>query len=123
MAKFRISQIQFQADSTPLKNSKILIQLFVKSQKYKPDLICTPECSNIITNSKNFLLKNTTFLNDCPVLKMSKIFAKENKVNISIGSLLLKIPKHNKLVNRSIIIKFTPVLSNLTTIYLKILNS
>lgn len=104
MAKFRISQIQFQADSTPLKNSKILIQLFIKSQKYKPDLICTPECSNIITNNKNFLLKNTPFLNDCPVLKMSKIFAKENKVNISIGSLLLKIPNHNKLVNRSIII-------------------
>ena len=64
-------------------------------------MICTPECSNIITNDINYLRKNTTFENDCPIINMAKLFAKENNVNINIGSLLLKIKNQKKLVNRS----------------------
>ena len=101
MKTINISQIQFEAKSTPFKNAEQLKKLFEKSKKFKPNLICTPECSNIITNDINYLRKNTTFENDCPIIKMAKIYAKENNVNINIGSLLLKIKNQKKLVNRS----------------------
>ena len=35
MANFRIFQIQLQSESMPLKESKILIWILDKSQKYK----------------------------------------------------------------------------------------
>ena len=57
MKKFKISQIQFQAKSTPQENADILEKNYNKSLKFKPDLICTPECSNIITNDKIHLFK------------------------------------------------------------------
>ena len=104
MKKFRISQIQFEAKSSPIENSILLKKLYIKSQNYKPDLICTPECSNIITNNKLHLFKKTTLQDHCPVLSMTKKFAKEYKVNINLGSLLLKIKNKKKLVNRSILI-------------------
>ena len=102
--KIKISQIQFEARNTPLENANLLERLFKRSIKFEPDLICTPECSNIITNDKSHLLKYATFQEDCPILKMTKFFAKKNKVNINIGSLLLKIKNKKKLVNRSILI-------------------
>ena len=101
MKTISISQIQFEAKSTPFKNAEQLKKLFEKTKKFKPNLICTPECSNIITNDINYLRKNTTFENDCPIIEMAKIYAKENNVNINIGSLLLKVKNKKKLVNRS----------------------
>ena len=104
MKNFKISQIQFQAKSTPMENCNQLEILFKKSIKYNPDLICTPECSNIITNNKKYLFKITNYQNDCPILDMTKKFAKKNKVYINIGSLLLKRKNKQKLVNRSFLI-------------------
>ena len=104
MKKFKISQIQFQAKSTPLENAHILKKFLNKCIKFKPDLICTPECSNIITNDKKHLFKHSTYQSDCPIIEMTKNFSKKNKVNINIGSLLLKIKNNKKLVNRSILI-------------------
>jgi len=104
MKKFKISQIQFQAQSIPSENADLLENFFMKSIKFNPDLICTPECSNIITNDKNHLFKYTTYQDDCPIIKMTSNFAKKNKININIGSLLLKVKNKKKLVNRSILI-------------------
>ena len=101
MKKIKISQIQFEAKSTPAKNAKLLKKYFEKTKYFDPDLICTPECSNIITNDIDYLKKYTTFEKDCPVISMAKLFAKENNVNINIGSLLLKVKNKKKLVNRS----------------------
>ena len=101
MKTIKISQIQFEAKSTPLENAKLLKKYFEKTKKFNPNLICTPECSNIITNDIDYLRKNTTFENDCPIIKMAKLFAKEYNVNINIGSLLLKVKNKKKLVNRS----------------------
>ena len=101
MKKIKISQIQFEAKSTPLENAKLLKKSFEKTKKFNPNLICTPECSNIITNDIDYLKKNTTFENDCPIIIMAKLYAKKNKVNINIGSLLLKVKNKRKLVNRS----------------------
>ena len=70
MKKFKISQIQFQAQSKPSENADLLENFFVKSLKFKPDLICTPECSNIITSDKNYLFKYTNYQDDCPIIKM-----------------------------------------------------
>ena len=104
MKKFRISQIQFQAKDTPQENAYLLEKLFFKAKNYKPDLICTPECSNIITHNKKYLFKFATYQSECPIIKVSKNFAKTYKVNINLGSLLLKVKKNRKLVNQSILI-------------------
>lgn len=101
MNKLKISQVQFQASHIPTLNAKILEKSFNNILKFKPDLICTPECSNIITNDKNYLISNAPYQNTCPVLKMAKDFAKKNKVTINLGSLLLKVKNQRKLVNRS----------------------
>ena len=54
MNKFKISQVQFQASHIPALNAEILEKSFNKTLKFKPHLICTPECSNMITNDKNY---------------------------------------------------------------------
>ena len=102
--KFKISQIQFEAKNSPIENSYLLEKLFIRSQKFKPDLICTPECTNIITNDLNYLFDNVTYQDECPIINISKEFAKKNNVNINLGSLLLKIKRRKKLVNRSVMI-------------------
>ena len=104
MKTLKISQIQFEAKPTPQENCNQLEKFYKKALKFKPDLICTPECSNIITSDKKHLFKFANFQNDCPVLTMTKKFAKKNKVYINIGSLLLKKKNQKKLVNRSFII-------------------
>ena len=96
MNKLKISQIQFQAKATPDLNAKLLKKYFEKTLKFKPDLICTPECSNIITHDKKHLFKFATYQNNCPIVKEAIIFAKKNKVNINIGSLLLKVKGNKK---------------------------
>ena len=104
MKKFRISQIQFEAKPTPAENSELLEGYFLKSQKFKPDLICTPECSNVITNDQTYLFNNSSYQSDCPIIKMTKNFCKKYKVNINLGSLLLKVKDTKKMINRSILI-------------------
>ena len=104
MKSFSISQIQFQAKPTPIENATLLEKYFHKTRSFKPDLICTPECSNIITNDKKHLFENSTYQQNCPILSMAKSFAKKNNVYINIGSLLLKKRNQKKLVNRSIMI-------------------
>ena len=101
MNKLKISQVQFQASHVPALNAKIIEKSFNNTLKFKPHLICTPECSNIITNDKNYLISNAPYQNTCPVLKMAKDFANKNKVTINLGSLLLKVKNQRKLVNRS----------------------
>jgi len=104
MNKFKISQIQFQAADKPNLNAKLLKKYFLKTKIFKPDLICTPECSNIITNDKKYLFHHSTFQKDCPLIFEAKEYAKLHSVNIHLGSLLLKIEGKKKLVNRSILI-------------------
>ena len=67
MKTLNISQIQFEAKSTPQKNAVLLKKYFEKTKKFDPNLICTPECSNIITSDINYLKKNTTFEKNCPI--------------------------------------------------------
>ena len=104
MKKLKISQIQFEAKTKPLENSILLENFYNKTSTFAPDLICTPECTNIITNDKKYLFKFANYQNDCPVLSMSKKYAKKNKVHINLGSLLLKKKGQKKLVNRSFLI-------------------
>jgi len=104
MKTIKISQIQFEAKSAPIENAKLLKKNFERTKKFTPDLICTPECSNIITNDIYYLKNNTTYEINCPILRMAKLYAKANKVNINIGSLLLRQKNKKKLVNRSFFI-------------------
>ena len=82
--KVKICLVQLKGRSTPIENATILSKLFKQSLINKPDIIFTPECSNIITGNNKHLLKNATSINDCPVLKMAKEFAKKNNVFISL---------------------------------------
>ena len=74
MKFLKISQIQFEAKPTPQENCDQLYRYFKKTLQFQPDLICTPECSNIITGDQKHLFKNTNYEEDCPILKMSKEF-------------------------------------------------
>ena len=111
MNKLKISQVQFQASHIPTLNAEILQKSFNNTLKFKPHLICTPECSNIITDNKNYLILNAPYQHTCPVLKMAKDFAKKNKININLGSLLLKIKNKTKLVNRSFFVDHNGVIT------------
>ena len=104
MKHLKISQIQFEAKNTPQENCYQLENFYKKALNFKPDLICTPECSNIITSDKKYLLDFTNYQRDCPILKMTREFSRQNKVHINIGSLLLKIRNQSRLVNRSFLI-------------------
>ena len=100
----KISQLQIEGLADPLQNTELIKKSLLKTIKFKPDIISTPECSNIITNDKKHLIANATFQNACPVLKECKKFAKKYNKIIHIGSLLLKKNHSNKLINRSFII-------------------
>ncbi len=104
MKNIKISQIQFEAKPTPQENCNQLEIFYERTLEFKPDLICTPECSNIITNDKEHLFRFANYQKDCPILKMSKKFAEKHKVYINIGSLLLKKKNQKRLVNRSFVI-------------------
>ena len=102
--KLRISLLQIQSKGLPKDNLVIVRKYLKKALKYKPDLICLPECTNILTNDKSYLFRNATTQKNCQILKECLYFSKVNKIFISIGSLLLKDSKSKKLFNRSIFI-------------------
>lgn len=102
--KLTISLIQMRGKKTPQLNANLIKKYLIQSLKYKPDIIFTPECSNIITGDKRYLLKFATTQENCPVLNECIQFAKSNNKFISIGSLLLKTKNSNKLINRSFFI-------------------
>lgn len=104
MHALKISQLQIQGHSNPFKNAELIKKNLTKTIKFDPDIICTPECSNIITHDKNFLIDNSTYQSNCPVLKVCKDFAKKHKKVIHIGSLLLRNQNSKKLLNRSFVI-------------------
>ena len=83
---------------------KLLNKYLNQSLNFKPDIIFTPECLNVITSNKNHLKKVVTTQNNCPVLYECMNFAKEHHIFISVGSLLLKTSNSKKLVNRSFFI-------------------
>ena len=102
--KLKICLMQIQGKETPELNSKLIKKYLINSLKYDPDIIFTPECSNIITGDKKHLINVATTQNNCPVLYQCKQFAKKYNRYISIGSLLLKKNNSKKLLNRSFFI-------------------
>jgi hypothetical protein len=52
MNKLKISQIQFEAMSTPSLNAKLLKKYLNKSIKFKPDLILYPRMPTILLQMK-----------------------------------------------------------------------
>ena len=102
--KLNISLLQIQGKSSPKENKLLINKYLIRSLKTKPNIIFTPECSNIITGDKKHLLENVTTQEECPILKLCIQFAKNYKIFISIGSLLLKKKNSNKLINRSFFI-------------------
>ena len=74
MNKLKISQVQFQASHVPALNAKIIEKSFNNTLKFKPHLICTPECSNIITNDKSYLIFNAPYPKYMPSFEDGKRF-------------------------------------------------
>ena len=91
MKSLKISQIQFQARSTPNDNCIQLEKFYKKTLTFNPDLICTPECSNIITNDKKHLFNHSTFQNECPIINMAKSSYKQMMKMLSIKKLQKKV--------------------------------
>lgn len=93
-----------QSKNSPIANANLIKKLLVKANKFNPDIICLPECANIMTADKSHLFKNSTLQKDCPVLLECIQFAKKYTRYISIGSLLLRKKNSYKLLNRSFFI-------------------
>ena len=102
--KLKICLLQIQGKETPELNSKLIKKYLTNSLKYNPDIIFTPECSNIITGDNKHLKNVTTTQENCPLLYECMQFAKKHNKFISIGSLLLKKNNSLKLLNRSFFI-------------------
>ncbi|MEC7745200.1 MAG: nitrilase-related carbon-nitrogen hydrolase [Pseudomonadota bacterium] len=100
----KISQLQIQGLEEPVKNSELIKENLLKTIPFNPDIISTPECSNIITSDRAHLFKYATYQSKCPVLDVCLKFAKKYKKIVHIGSLLLKKKNSKKLLNRSFLI-------------------
>jgi len=102
--KIKFSLIQIEGKESPYKNAILIKKNLEKTKKFNPDIICLPECSNIITANKSHLFNFATTQKNCPVLSECAKYAKKNHKYISIGSLLLKNKNKKKLLNRSFFI-------------------
>ena len=102
--KLKICLLQIQGKETPELNSKLIKKYLINSLRHDPEIIFTPECSNIITGDKKHLKRVATTQDNCPVLYECMQFAKTHNKFISIGSLLLQTKNSKKLVNRSFFI-------------------
>jgi len=104
MKILKISQLQIQGLEEPVKNAELIKVNLLKTIPFNPDIISTPECSNIITSDRSHLFKYVTYQSKCPVLQVCIKFAKKYKKIVHVGSLLLKRKNSKKLLNRSFII-------------------
>ena len=50
--KIRISLLQIEGRETPILNAILLKKALIKAYKFNPDIICLPECANIMTANK-----------------------------------------------------------------------
>ena len=57
----KISQLQIEGLENPIQNTELIKKNLLKTITFNPDIISTPECSNIITNDKKHLIENVTF--------------------------------------------------------------
>lgn len=104
MKKIKLSLLQIQSKDNPDSNAILINKFLYETNKFNPDIICLPECSNILTGDTLHLLRHATLQKDCPVLEKCKQFSKKFKKFISIGSLLLRKKNSSKLLNRSFFI-------------------
>ena len=102
--KIRVSLLQIEGRETPILNASLIKKALIKAYKFNPDIICLPECANIMTANKSHLVKHATLQKDCPVLEECIQFAKKYNKFVSVGSLLLKQNNSSKLLNRSFFI-------------------
>ena len=102
--KIRVSLLQIEGRETPILNASLIKKALIKAYKFNPDIICLPECANIMTANKSHLVKHATLQKDCPVLEECIQFAKKYNKFVSVGSLLLKKNNSSKLLNRSFFI-------------------
>jgi len=102
--KLKLCLVQIQGRESPELNRILLKKNLEKCLKFKPNIIFTPECLNVMTSNTEHLKKVATTQEECPVLKECVNFAKKQNIYLSIGSLLLRIKNSNKLVNRSFFI-------------------
>ena len=102
--KIRVSLLQIEGRETPILNASLIKKSLIKAYKFNPDIICLPECANIMTANKSHLVKHATLQKDCPVLEECIQFAKKYNKFVSVGSLLLKKNNSSKLLNRSFFI-------------------
>lgn len=100
--KFKVACIQTSSGEDPKKNILKLENLFQKTFKKKPDLICLPECVSLLTDSKK-ILGNYSVKKSNEFVEFVKKKAQSNSCYILIGSLSYK-NKNNKFFNRSILI-------------------
>jgi predicted amidohydrolase len=93
----RLSLLQFTVGSNFDENFEKSKNLIQKCLTFKPELILFPECFLYLSNLKKFSIKQ----NHKSIIYFQQ-FAKENNVNILLGS--LPIEENNNVYNRSLVV-------------------
>jgi len=93
----RLSLIQITVGPQIEKNFEKVDKFINQALDFKPNLILLPECFLFLSNFKKF-----SFSMDHEYVSHYKNFAKNNKVNILLGS--LPILEEDKIYNRSVLI-------------------
>ena len=101
MKILKISQLQIQGLEEPVKNAELIKENLLKTIPFNPDIISTPECSNIITSDRAHLFKYATYQSKCPVLDVCLKFAKKYQHNLqfllsNLGYLVISNSKYNQ---------------------------
>ena len=100
MSKFIVSCIQTNTSTDIQKNITNLEILIKKAKERKSNLVCLPECTSIISNSKNELEK---FCTTNIFIKFICDVAKKFKIFILVGSTIVKASRR-KFYNRSLVV-------------------
>ena len=93
----RLSLLQFTVGSNFDENFEKSKNLIQKCLTFKPELILFPECFLYLSNLKKFSIEQ----NHKSIIYFQQ-FAKENNVNILLGS--LPIEENNNVYNRSLVV-------------------
>jgi len=103
---FNVAILQYCAKGYPQDTLPIIERLICEAAKAGADFICLPECANFIAPDKAGMLAAVEHENNSPSLRLLCDLARQYKLIISAGSLLMHADNHkeNRAVNRHYLI-------------------
>ncbi|MHB8269535.1 carbon-nitrogen hydrolase family protein [Bradyrhizobium sp.] len=103
-AKFRAACLQLSSSNDVNKNLEVFERLMRRASDAGADLILTPEYSDLFEPSHQARLAKATYEQDNLMLDHARSIARQRGCWIMLGSLVVRVPEDQRLVNRSYLI-------------------